>query len=457
MEELINTVNFAILIYFFITAIIYTLLLLGSFPTILRFFNIDTFLDISNVMETEIQLAVTLIIPMYNERDLALDTVLSALNSTYKNLYVMMVNDGSTDGSLEFLQEKFELEEVPVVVNQTLKTKPVKRSFVSRMHPNFIVIDKENGGAGDSINAGLNACFTPYFFTLDSDSVIDSNAISRVMYEVFTNANPVAIGCGVYVLNGCKVENGVVKKSLIPYRYTSGIQANEYLLSHLFNRTGWNSFGGCMSYSGTATVFNRKIVLDCGGFDAGNYAQDSEMIMRLQRLMLEQSQKYTIAFTPSAVVWTDVPKNLKEFAQQRDKWSRGILRSVWLNKKLFFNPKYKIQGLFGFPAYILLEVMAPYAEFIAYFTIGIAYYRGFLDSTAVLLYIFLAWGFSCYLSVANTFISVVTFNRYQSLGNIVWMLFLATVELVGFRQYRVLISVYGTLHYFFNRLRGKFL
>ena len=455
MEDLIYGINFGILIYFIVAAIIYTILLFGSFPTILRFFSISTHLSTSEVLETETQLAVTLIIPMYNERELALDTVLSALNSTYKNLYIMLVNDGSTDDSLEFLQAKFELEEVPVVVNQILETKPVKRSFISRSHPNLMIIDKENGGAGDAINAGLNACFTPYFFTLDSDSVIDPNAISLVMYEVFTNKNPIAIGCGVYVLNGCEVEDGVMKESLVPYRYTSGIQANEYLLSHLFNRTGWNSFGGSMSYSGTATVFNRQVVLSAGGFDAGNYAQDSEIIMRLQKIMREQPQEYTIAFTPSAAVWTDVPKNLKEFAQQRDKWSRGLLRSVWLNRKLFFNRKYKIQGLFGFPAYILLEIMAPYVEFTAYFTVGLAHYFGFLDTLSAILYIILAWGFASYLSVANTFISIVTFNRYQRLSNIIWMLLLATLEMFGFRQYRVLISVYATFHYFLNRLKGK--
>ncbi|MDI9819350.1 MULTISPECIES: glycosyltransferase family 2 protein [unclassified Legionella] len=457
MEELLYYINFAILIYFIGSAIIYTTLLIGSFPTILRFFNISHYLVASEVMEAETQLAVTLITPMYNERELALNTILSALKSTYKNLYLIVVNDGSTDDSLEFLQEKFKLEEVPVVVNPIIKTKSVKRSFISSIYPNLMVLDKENGGAGDAINAGLNACFTPYFFTLDSDSVIDPNAISLVMYEVFTHINPIAIGCGIYVLNGCDVEDGIVKQSLVPYRYTSGIQANEYLLSHLFNRTGWNSFGGSMSYSGTGTLFNRQVVLDVGGFDAGNYAQDSEIIMRLQKIMREQPKKYTISFTPAAAVWTDVPKNLKEFAQQRDKWTRGLLRSVWLNRKLLFNPKYKIQGLFGFPAYILLEIIAPYVEFTAYFTVSLAYYLGFLDTVSAILYIILAWGFASYLSVANTFISIVTFNRYQRLSNVLWMLLLATLEMFGFRQYRVLISVYGTFHYFFNRLKGKLL
>ncbi|MCC5792017.1 MAG: glycosyltransferase family 2 protein [Legionellaceae bacterium] len=457
MEYLIYSINFCILIYFIGSAIIYTILLFGSFPSILHFFNLSRYLHHSEALELDIQLGVTLIIPMYNERELALDTVLSALYSTYKNLYIMLVNDGSTDDSLAFLQEKFELQEMPVIINPSIKTKAVKRAFVSKAHPNLMVLDKENGGAGDAINAGINACFTPYFFTLDSDSVIDTHAISLIMYEVFTNINPVAIGCGVYVLNGCKVEQGVVKESLVPYRYTSGIQANEYLLSHLFNRTGWNSFGGSMSYSGTGTVFNRQRVLDAGGFDAGNFAQDSEMIMRLQKIMREQAQEYTIAFTPAAVVWTDVPANVKEFALQRDKWTRGLLRSVWRNRVLFCNPKYKVQGLFGFPAYILLEIMAPYVEFTAYFTVGLAYYFGILDTLSAILYIILAWGFAAYLSVANTFISIITFNRYQRVSNILWMLLLTSAEMCGFRQYRVLISVYATFHYAWNRFKGKLL
>ena len=455
MLNIITQVNVIILIYFIISVVIYTLLLFGSFPAILQYFNLDVYSNRRQISENKNLPPVTIIIPMFNERELIKNTLLSALQVTYQKHYVLLINDGSTDDSLKFIKEEFQLKKIPLIVEEKIKTQKIKQAFISEKYVNLMVVDKEQGGTGDALNVGLNVSFTPYIFTMDADSVIAPDALSNLMYEILIREQGIAIGGGVYILNGCKVDNGIIKKSILPISYTAGIQSAEYLRAHLFNRTGWNMYGGTMSYSGTATVFNRQEILEVGGFDVDNYAQDSEMIMRLHRNMHEKKQTYSIGFNPVATVWTDVPASLKSFARQRDRWRRGLLRSVLKNSKMLFNPKYGIQGMFGFPAYLFLEIMAPYVEFTAYFTVGLSYFYGVLDRTSALLYIILAWGFASYLTVANTFISIITFNRYQRINDVLIMLFFATLEMFGFRQYHVLINIYGSFHYLINRLKGK--
>lgn len=125
-------------------------------------------------MNIEINIPVTVIIPIFNERNLIKNAVYSVLNSSYQNMYIILVNDGSTDTSLDFLINEFKLKEVPMIIDEKIKTQKINTIYVSKTHINMTVIDKENGGASDALNAGINACFTPYFYTMDADSVMVS-------------------------------------------------------------------------------------------------------------------------------------------------------------------------------------------------------------------------------------------------------------------------------------------
>ncbi|HFQ9591259.1 glycosyltransferase family 2 protein [Legionella pneumophila] len=398
---------------------------------------------------------VTIITSIYNEGNDAIKSVLSSLNTNYKNLYIILVNDGSTDNTLELLVDSFEMIKEPFIFNQKIKTAEIFSIYVSMKNPGLMLIDKKHSSVGDSLNAAINVCFTPYFITVDADSIIDENAVSEFMFEMLSNNKTVSVGGSVYILNNSLEQNGKILSSRMPRTLIPALQSNEYLCSHLFNRTGWNSFGSSMSYSGTATIFSLKAVRAVGGFDVNNFAQDADMIMRLHHYMRRTKQAYQIRFNPAATVWTDVPKSLKEFTWQRDRWQRGLLKSVLNHKAMIFNPKYKIQGLFSFPIFILLEIIAPFVEFTAYITLPIAYFLGILNGRSVILYMLLAWGFTTFLTVANMFVSLITFNRYKKFKDIIRMFLLSTIEMLGFRQYLTGVKVFASFHYFINRIRGK--
>lgn len=455
MMTLINGINVFILIFFVFSAIIYTLLLLTAVPSILLFFNRANRTNIYSFLGSKSLPPVTIIMSIYNEEAFIENSVLSTLRSDYKNLYVMLVNDGSTDKTLERLIRVFDMELQPLVFEEKIKTAPVKGVYVSRKHPNLLMIDKEHSSVGDSLNVGLNACFTPYFMTVDADSILDEKAVSELMFELLSQPNAVAVGGAVYINNGCAVREGRVVESKMPYRLVTALQANEYLRSHLFSRTGWNKFGASMSYSGTASLFRLREVIEVNGFDVENYAQDTEMVMRLHHYMHQKKRPYEIRFNPAATVWTDVPDTFRTYSVQRDRWQRGILKSVLHYKSMFLNYKYHLQGLFSYPIYVLLEVIAPFVECTAYFTLGFAYYFGALNGVSVLLYMLLAWGFTTYLTLSNMLINLITFNRYKKPRDILWMFVLVLIEMFGFRQYRTGVQIYASIHYLFNRLRGK--
>ncbi|MBY0545011.1 MAG: glycosyltransferase family 2 protein [Gammaproteobacteria bacterium] len=404
----------------------------------------------------------TIAIPAYNEEENIYNAIQSALNSSYPNLYIIVVNDASTDNTMKIIDDHFQLVEVPAIIEEKIPCSKIKAVYVSKTHSNLMIIDKEkntvaNGGAGagDSFNIAINACFTPYFMTLDADSLIDSEAINEFIYDIMTHPTTVIVGGGVYILNDCKVQQGRVTQPLLPLRLVPGIQAVEYIRSHLFGRTGWNPLGGTMCYSGTATMLDRKVVIDAKGFDAQNYGQDVDIIMRINAYMHKSKKPYKVMFNPVATIWTDAPRSFTEFGKQRDKWRRGMLRSTIRYWYMFLNPRYGIQGMIGYPAYIILEVLAPLIEFTSYFTLCISLYLGILNLKQTLLYVTLAWGFVTYISIANMFINLITFNRYKKFTDILRIFSLTVLETFGFRQFNVLVMFYGTIHYLVNRIMGK--
>ena len=111
----------------------------------------------------------------------------------------------------------------------------------SRRHPGLLVIDKANGGKADALNAGLNFCRTPLFCAIDADSLLERDALLRLMRPILRSpTNTVASGGIVRILNGCEVQDGKVVKVQLPKTRIERFQVVEYLRSFLFGRTGWD-------------------------------------------------------------------------------------------------------------------------------------------------------------------------------------------------------------------------
>ncbi len=245
MVDTIVFINKVILFYFAALGIGYTILLIASFPDILRKFNENVHGNVGELINRQGLIPITIITPAYNEatRGVILNCIYSILNSEYKNVNLIVINDGSTDNTLELLIDTFALYEVPIAVKQKIKTANLQHSYQSRLYPNLIVLDKEHSNTGDTMNAGINACHTPLFATVDADTILEPEALTRIIFTFLSNKHCVSVGGAVYVLNGNKAENGkFLTHPHISSGYVPAIQSCEYLRSFLFGRSGWNTF-----------------------------------------------------------------------------------------------------------------------------------------------------------------------------------------------------------------------
>ena len=216
--------------------------------------------------------------PAWNEQNAIVDTVRSVLKTQYPRLEVIVVDDGSTDSTLDRLIAAFDLVRVDFIYRPLLRTKPVRAFYRNHQASRLLVVSKERGGKPDALNVGINLCRTPYFCTLDADCVLERDALLRLMRPIVrSRVNTVASGGIVRIHNGCTVEDGQVVTVGLPPNAIERFQVVEYLRTFLFGRTGWDLLEGTLIVSGAFAVFHRETVIEAGGFGLDTVSEDMEL------------------------------------------------------------------------------------------------------------------------------------------------------------------------------------
>ncbi len=137
--------------------------------------------DYQTLAASRFTIPVSVIVAAYNEGTVIESTVSSFLGFDYPEFEVVVVNDGSTDDTLDRLREAFDLAPYEVFVRHVFPAQPVRAIYRSATHPNLFVVDKENGGKADAWNAALNVARYRYVCGVDADTVFDPSALLQVM------------------------------------------------------------------------------------------------------------------------------------------------------------------------------------------------------------------------------------------------------------------------------------
>ena len=450
MSQLIRDANFAILVYFLALNSFYALLLVLSIPEIWEQTRLAEDEDFQRLMQSDALPPITILVPAYNEQKTIEASVTAILALHYRNYEVVVVNDGSSDATLEALRHAFDLYEVPRTYPETIPTKPLRALYRSRARTKLVVIDKENGGKADSLNAAINASRFPLVIAVDADTLIESDALLRLTRPFLLGRRIAAVGGTVRVANGCVVKHGQVLDARVPRRLLPGVQVVEYLRAFLFGRLGWNRLGGNLIISGAFGLFRKDHLLAVGGYDATSIVEDLDLVVRLHRYLRSRKVRYEIPFIPDPVAWTEVPESLRVLARQRGRWQRGLVAAMWQYRGMLFNPRYGRVGLIAVPFYTFGEMVAPLIEVFGYVITVAGLALGVLNVSFALLFVMVAWGYGMLLSLWAVALEEVSFHRYRRLGDLVRLVLFATLENFGYHQ----CGVWWRLQAFFTR-RGR--
>lgn len=310
--------------------------------------------------------AVSIIAPAYNEEVTIIENVKSMLKVYYPQFDVIIVNDGSTDKTLELLIDEFKLTEIPFTNTNRVPCKPIKRVYRSteEEYYNLIVVDKVAGGTkADASNAGLNITENKYFICTDVDCYVEPMALYRMMWIVINSHIPV-IGVGATMLlgNNCTIDDGVMKAARVPNNPIPLYQELEYMRSFLIGKMGWSAVRALPNISGGFGLFSTDVAVKSGGYDPNSFAEDIDMMLRMITYMHNTGQKYRLGQLPKVSCWTEAPFSIRQLYRQRTRWARGLCQIVSNHWKLFFNPHYGPIGSLTLPYIFFFEFLAPIIE-----------------------------------------------------------------------------------------------
>ena len=427
--SLVTFVYFVVLngLYLFLTALAWRDM--GSELRARRYLALD------EVFRSPLTPGVSVLVPAFNEEAVIVESVRSLLALRYPRHEVVVVNDGSTDGTISMLETAFDLAPVRVAVRDGIPTAPVRGTYVSRSHPGLLVVDKENGGRSDALNAGVNAARNPYVCVIDADSLLETDALLKVAKPILDDPQLLAATGGtIRIVNGCRVDHGRVVEVRVPGSRLATIQVLEYFRAFLVARVGWSRLNALGIVSGAFGVFHRSLVETVGGYWKETVGEDFELTIRLHRHLRESGEPYRIAFVSDPICWTEVPEQLGTLGRQRRRWQRGLWEGLRRHRRMIGNPRYGIVGVVAMPYFLVFEFLSPFFSLVGLLVTVLWWFLGGLSTFYFVSFLLVSIGLGLLLTSAALALEEFSYHRYRRRRDVVRLFAYAVLENVGYHQ-----------------------
>ncbi|MFB6299409.1 MAG: glycosyltransferase [Halobacteriales archaeon] len=392
---------------------------------------------------------IAIIVPAYNEAGVIVESVKSLLTVNYPDKEIVVVNDGSDDGTLDRLRESYALEPVDAEIPFDLPSERVRGVYRSIDHDDLLVVDKENGGKSDALNAGIWLTDQELFGAIDADSIIDRDGLLEIVQPFLEYPRTMmAVGGTVRVANECEIEHGQVVDVDLDRKRLVALQAMEYLRAFYSGRLGLSRLKALILISGAFGVFRTEAIREIGGYREDTVTEDLDLLVRLHRRFIDDNRDYRIDFLPRPVIWTEVPETRQVLSRQRRRWYRGMVETLWTNRDMIGNPRYGRIGTYALPFFLFGEMLGPLIEGFGYLIIPLAVYFGAIDWSFFVLFLLVTTGFGVFLSWFGLFSEVMSFRRYDRPREILRLMVDGILENFGYRQWKTFVAWHGLIEYF---------
>lgn len=397
---------------------------------------------------------VSVVVPMFNEEEVAAVTVESVLAFDYPELEVIIVEDGSTDDTFGVLDRLLDLEPFAYFERRIVDCAPVLGVYRSRHNEHVKVIRKENEGTkADACNCGLNFARYRYVCTLDGDTVYEPDALLNSMRLIVRDparivglTGHISVASHPESLVGARLED----RELIDATLLSNFQHLEYLRAFLNNRLAWSRLGFMLCASGAFNIWRRDIMEEVGGWSPGFSCEDIELTFRVHEHMRRLGRPYRILSIPEMVARTEAPSRIRALVTQRARWQRVILETLWHYRRMIGNSRYGVVGLVGVPIILATEGLAPIFELVGFGALAAGIVMGIFSwQTYVLFFGSMTFGLAILTSAAVLLEDIST--RAYRLRHLIRLIALSPFELIVYRP----ILIWARLRGVWEFLHGE--
>jgi len=400
---------------------------------------------------SEAALPIALLVPAYNEEATIVENIRSLMSLHYPQFEIIVINDGSKDETVAAVMAAYGLTPIRRSYEEAVPHKPIRGLYGSPNHPNLLLIDKENGGKSDALNAGINLSRAPLFCAVDADSILESDSLLRIVQPYIEDPDRmIAVGGTIRIVNGCTVRAGKVVQIALPRQFLPLLQTIEYLRAFLMARLAWSRMGVMMLISGAFGLFRREAAVAVGGYSHGTVGEDLELIVKMHRQRVDSGRSYAMRFIPEPVCWTEAPSSWRVLARQRIRWQRGSLETFWKHRDMALNPRYGRVGIFGFGHLLLVDVLGPPIDVLGYLLMPLFYALGLLNWDYFLAFVALTFITGIFISIGSLMLEELELRRFPGSGQLFVLTAVAIVENFGYRQINNIWRIVGWWHF----LRG---
>lgn len=374
--------------------------------------------QLRNILPNDYYVPISIIVPAYNEEITVVDTVRSLLHLSYRAYEIIVVDDGSKDQTARAVIDAFQMHPVHRPIRRQVRCQPEEFVYETRQQRVPVtVIRKKNGGKADALNMGINAANFPYFICMDADSVLQYDSLMKIAQPVLEHRNTVAVGGLVRIANDVELSNGRVKKYRLPKNILACMQALEYDRSFLASRILFDQFNGSLIISGAFGLFKKDVVIAAGGYNSDTVGEDMELVVRLHEYCTVNHMDYCIKYATDAICWTQAPEKLSDLKKQRRRWHMGLFQSMYLHRKILFNPKFGAVSFISCSYFLVYELLSPFIEIFGVFTMVLAYVFNLVNVRFMLALFLIYAAFGAILSLTAFFARMYTADLHISFAD----------------------------------------
>lgn len=437
---------------------IYLILAIVSAFELRRKYLIGKIANYDAIISSPFAPSISVVAPAYNESMTIVENVKALLALYYPNFEIVVVNDGSKDETLEKVIHAFDLEKAPYVVDYKIPCAEIRGVYKSKKKAfnNLTIIDKVNGGKADALNAGINISKGEYFIAIDVDSIIDPYALQKLVKPFLeeTDKRVIATGGVIRIANSCVIKDGQLIDINVPDKFLPRCQVIEYNRAFLMGRLAWSRMDGLLLISGALGLFDKEIVIKCGGYFSKTVGEDMELVVRMRKYMTEHKQRYRVVYIPDPLCWTEAPSSYKILGRQRNRWTRGTIDTLFLHWNIFFNPKYGFMGIVSHPFWVFFEWLAPIIEFSGLVYFVFIAFLGEPNWPFFFVLLFFVYFFSIVFSTYAILYDHLAFHRYKKRRMIIKLVITAWLEPFFFHPFVVYWALCGNFDYFIRKKSG---
>lgn len=384
-----------------------------------------------------------ILVPAYNEENVIINCIKSLMAQNYPYCQIYIINDGSSDSTLDVLKSFLDLAPTTIRKDMSLKYEEILSLFVSVKYPNIYVIDKINGGKADALNAGISCCSEDIIVTLDADCMLKYDAIS-IMNKVFQKENIVAAGGTVHIIQSINCQGSETALSF-KIKNTIRYQVLQYMVAFYMHKFTQSIFGSMIVISGAYGAFRRDMLIKIHGYRR-TVGEDMDITLKIHQYIKSINHLDAMCFVPDSICYTECPEGLRSLVKQRIRWQKAFIDCLFEHGwKMFRKFRMGVSMFFLLDGFIL-GTLTSLIVFLIPLTIIL--HKGV---SAVFL-IFTVSDF--FLGVAESIIAVKLAARnafYFSRKDYMRIGWFIPFQLISYRFLSIFFIISGTLSYFFHR------